>query len=267
MASTTSPITEVAVPPTPQSPTTATKITTKPATKRVSVPPPGYKFVKVYRDGKLITVRRRLSPEELAAVEAAKNGPSNSAANAKAREISESSPVLAATSGSPTVSSPVQASSTTSPVIKSNPVLVPTTSPTAKSVESESTPKSPETTQSSDVLQSPASPKSPEIEAALDEQDRRFRESRIKKFRVSMVNGLANIIAHTMPTMEIGEFHHGDEIVNHVDDPSDDDLEDDDDDEEVGAGTEHHNEKEVEDHGMFDAHLGLPSNFVLSIFS
>jgi hypothetical protein len=252
MASTTSTIPEAAVPTTPASPATATTTTTKPETKRVSVPPPGYKFVKVYRGGKLITVRRKLSPDELAATEAAKNGPSNSAASAKAGEISESSPTLVKTPKSPTVSSPAQASTPNSSVIDPRPVVAPTASPTAKSVQSESTPKSPDNKQSQDVPQSPGSLKSPEIEAALDEQNRRYRESRVKKFRVSMVNGLANIIAHTMPTIEIGEFHHGDEIVHHVDDPSDDELEDDDDDgddNDAGNLTEQHNEKNVEDHG------------------
>jgi hypothetical protein len=199
----------------PQAPAVSDPVAKKPAAKRVSVPPPGYKFVKVHRNGEIVTVKRKLTPEELAAAE-------------DAAKANAASPVASPVS-SPNPNSPAQIATPTSPIAKT-----PVSGPTAQSPTAD-TPKTVAVTtkavDSESTDQFPDSPLSPEAQAALDEQKTRNRMSRTKKFRHSMVSGLAHLVAVAVPTVEIGQIHDGDEVVDHVDDPSEDDLDDDDDDE------------------------------------
>jgi hypothetical protein len=200
----------------PQSPVVSSPVVKKPAPKRVSVPPPGYKFVKVRKDGVIKTVQRKLTPEELAAAEAA------AATKAAVSPVASPNPGASPKSKSDQVATP-KSPKVTSPVLGSSGQTPTTDTPkgvavTTRAVDPEST----------DTV--PDGPLSPEMQAALDEQKDRNRQSRSRKFRHSMVSGLAHLVAVAVPSIEIGNFHPDDEVVDHVDDPSDDDLDDEDDD-------------------------------------
>jgi hypothetical protein len=223
----------------PQSPITSTPTPAKKkrAVKRVSIPPPGYKFVKVSRNGEIVTVQRKLSPEELAVQTAATASTSNPGANSNANTTAKDSPAQADTPNIPKSSSSVPASTPQPPTVNAPTPASPSTPALAKNASNPDTITEPQNT-----------PETPDIQAALDEQLTRNRSSRLRKLRVSMVSGLANIVAHTIPSIEIGEFHHGDEIVDHVDDPSDDDLDDDDVDDDIHDQS-NEIDKGAKDHG------------------
>jgi hypothetical protein len=159
-----------------------------PATKS-SKPPPGYKFVKVRKPtGEIVTVKRKLSPEELAASQTAQPNEEKTKASPSSNEAAKAK----------------------SPV-----------SPTATTAAS-SPPKSP-LSDTTAVSANGRSPEEPASEEALREQAQRFREKRMSGFKNKLVRGLATVVGHAVPSVDIGEFHHGDEIIDHEDDPSDDD--------------------------------------------
>src|ERR1700753_1614977 len=71
----------------------------KDAAKRVSKAPPGYKFVKVRKqDGSVVTVKRKLSPEELAASQS--NSDETKTPQIVTKEITKSVPTSPTTSSS-----------------------------------------------------------------------------------------------------------------------------------------------------------------------
>jgi hypothetical protein len=184
--------------------------TKKPGTKKT--PPPGYKFVKVrYPDGSIRTVQRKKSPEELSADE-------SKAAAVNEAETTESS-------GSVTAISPTTAQAVTAPPTDEKKPDATTISP-GRTVAKE--PTSP--AKVSDA-RSPTSPVSPtdaaELEAALEAQTKRNAKKRTSRFRSQLIRGFASTIGAVVPTVELGELHHGDEVVDGVDTDSDYDMDDD----------------------------------------
>jgi hypothetical protein len=184
----------------------------KPKASKVSKPPPGYKFVKVRKStGEIVTVKRKLSPEELAASEAAQQ---NEAETTKA---------------SPTTNAPAKLKSSVSPTVPSTPAS-PLKSPLSDTTAVSATER---------PLEDPAV-ETPASEEALREQAQRFREKRRSGFRNKLVRGLATVVGHAVPSIGIGDMHDGDEIVDHDDDLSDDDVDDDDDDDGDNHGHDEH---------------------------
>jgi hypothetical protein len=177
----------------------------KPKASKVSKPPPGYKFVKVRKPtGEIVTVKRKLSPEELGASEAT---PQNEVETTKV---------------SPTTNVPAKAKSPVSPTVPSTPAS-PLRSPLSDTTAVSATERS---------LEDPAV-ETPTSEEALREQAQRFREKRRSGFKNKLIRGLATVVGHAVPSIGIGDMHDGDEIVDHDDDLSDDDVDDDDDDDDA----------------------------------
>jgi hypothetical protein len=197
----------------PESPAT-NPTSPKPAAKRVSKPPPGYKFVKVRKeDGSIVTVKRKLSPEELAASVGSDVKPKES----PKEDVVKSSP----TSPSLTVSSVPGPPTTKSP-----------TDTAAKSPTNTTAKSSTET--AVDAIPRGQSSPEPASKEALEEQTARFREKRRSRFKNSLIRGIGPLVGAALPTIDIGNWHNGDEVIDHEDDPSDDDLYDDDDDDNQG---------------------------------
>lgn len=224
-ASPTSPAVDITSSQTP--PDTSTAKTTKPVAKKVAVPPPGFKFVKVRKpDGTIVTVKRKLSPEEQAAQEATVNESSESS-------TSKTKPSQNETAKSPTAVSPTKTTVTSSQAS-------PTHSPTSPSTSTATATRS---VDNNDAQQAEQEAASGITQADLDEQAARFREKRMSRFKNGMIRGLANVVAHSLPSIDIGDWHHDDEEVDIGDSDSDIDMDDDD-----------HDDHDGTDHGHNDDH-------------
>jgi hypothetical protein len=182
---------------TPSSPQPTVTVTeTKPKTatkKRLSVPPPGFKFVKVRaKDGSIVTVKRKLTEEELATQKAAESVKDK----VEAEKIVEKSETV---------------------VDSKDPekIAVKTATETTREVVPEAT---------ADTTSVSATD--------LDEQKVRFREGRTRRIKDALTRGFFTVAGSAVPAVGIDVFREDDEIVDHEDDPSDleDELDDHDDD-------------------------------------
>ncbi len=74
-----------------------------------------------------------------------------------------------------------------------------------------------------------------------------------------MIRGLTNVVAHSFPTVDVGDWHHGDEEVDYGDDDSDFDPDDDDDDH---HGDDHHSDHHQEGNAHVTFQSGAAANAV-----
>jgi hypothetical protein len=141
------------------------------STEKVSIPPPGYQFLKVRKpNGTIVTVQRKITNQDV---------PTTSP------PLSPSAvPLPVSPPGSPTIGSPSQ--------------------------------------QYQDLASRPQSDYS-EHGVIGGEQSSPIQEKRRSKLRDSMIKGLGTVIG-PMTTVEIGDWHADDKIVNHEDDISDDEF-------------------------------------------
>jgi len=183
------------------------KVGTAQPKKRPAQPPPGFKFVKVRKDGKIVTVQRKLSPEELTAQLA-----SQSTVEAGKSSVPNSPNPVSLKVQSPASSLP------TSPALPNSPTF--SKSPTS--------PKSPVIPEEGEVTAEGKTISAADYHAALEEQTIRHREQRTSRFRNSIIRGFGTVIGTALPSVEIGDLHQGDTILDDGSDISD--LSDDDED-------------------------------------
>jgi hypothetical protein len=204
------------------SPTTSSPAK-KPVVKKQKVPPPGFKYVKVQRDGKLVTVQRRLTPEEIAAAEAKK----------------ESSDVSSPSAGK-------VASKDKKTTTKKSPDTT-TAAPSSPSPSKEPIASGPTAQKKDAAEESASSPVTPPSKAEIEEQAIANREKRTRRMKRSLYSGLIRVIGVAAP-IDIGTWHEDDQIVDDAD--SDDSWGDGDDDDDDNNDDGHDNNAEV--HGGND---------------
>ncbi|KAH8668384.1 hypothetical protein BX600DRAFT_434925 [Xylariales sp. PMI_506] len=225
--------------------------------------PPGYKVVKVRdTDGKIKTVLRPLSPEELAAQQASASSPAVSgspvppktAQPAKANEIkpattqvsplppkavalvvadptkntAKGSPAVASTkenTGSTTMSSPAKTGVSNTVITKNSAVA--------------SEPSKADTTPAADGI---------DLNDALEQQRLQRRDRGKRRFKDSLLRGLVTVVGHTVPSISIGDIEHGDQVISDDDDDySDDGYSDNDDAHDHHHHDDHHHHRDADD--------------------
>ena len=201
-----------------ETPAASTPKVQNPAPKSLTQPPPGFKFVKVRKpDGAIVTVKRKLSPEELEVATAATTATATAATVAVDERKNVGSKPDASLKGD--VTKPA------TPISPTSALPVSTTSPISSNGDSQQVVRS---------LEEPVS------QAALEAQTVQHREKRMSRFKGSLIRGFGTVLGAAVPGMDIGEWNDDDEAVDFDDDVSMDDADDDDDDDD-----EVHDEKAV----------------------
>jgi hypothetical protein len=177
-----------------------------PTPKKLRVPDPGHKFAKVRaKDGRIITVQRKISSEKIPPPEAAK-----ATTAAPIKKAGDIQPKLDASERGNGANSSIEST---------------------KDVEKESSNTSQEASKtvvaSITNIPSPAAESHPteptasiSYDEALEEQKVRFRKGRIRRFGRSLATGVATLIGSTMPSINLDFEREGDMEVDHEDDSS-----------------------------------------------
>jgi hypothetical protein len=165
--------------------------------KKIAVPPPGHKFVKVHdHEGNIRTVIRPLSVEELAAQAATKPTEPAKPATKKAAK-----PAAAVETVKTSTEKTEKDASDENHAAKNLTVK--------QTLDKEST--------AGAIADEASGP----TEEDLDAQKLRFREGRLKKLKTALSRGLFTVAGAALPGMDVDAFQDGDEFVDHEDDPSD----------------------------------------------
>ncbi|KAH8660203.1 hypothetical protein BX600DRAFT_438418 [Xylariales sp. PMI_506] len=239
------------------SPSRGASITPKPTAPKPQSkqPPPGYKVLRVRdKDGKIITVLRKLTPEELTAQSSAKQGIDASNGTASTTKAEYPAAVQACTkekadasnSGQPSDNSTV--SEKPQPPSKLLNAAEGSTNSKSRIAAQESAPE--RVTNSLDPTKTPKDvakcvPGSPHetpealaesthdenaLQAALEQQHKNRKNRAMGRFKTSIWQGFVRVTGSAIPTIDIGDIHHGDQVISDYDSDISEDHDDDDND-------------------------------------
>ncbi|KAH8653569.1 hypothetical protein BX600DRAFT_515834 [Xylariales sp. PMI_506] len=224
--------TTLPAPKSPAGPTTsvAEAMDSTPANPKVVKPqpkkiPPGYKVIKVRdNDGKIKTVLRPLSPEELAAQAS------------KAQQDSDTKPIPAS---NPHANLPSVKNVSPQHTNVANGAIKNVGSPPAEKLVA-----TPQKASATPVIEKTESTNPIEATTPFEPSEAAFRQPEIdrrnrgkQRFKASLFRGLATVVGHAVPSIEIGHIEAGDQVIS---DDDSDDYDDSDDDDDRHSGHESH---------------------------
>lgn len=218
-----------------------------------SNPPPGFKLVKVRKaDGSIVTVKRKVTAEELAAgTDVSDTAQSTSTANSSGtsfkivtvrrpegslvkvrRTVNAQDQHLSAAfhgenAGGLPKNTTAEAPSNR-PAQCQDAVKAPDPGEDSDHKEGEAAAPKPSDVNKVAHIQDLAIPVKPDsdqaaVQEALDEQKKSFRERKMRRFKKSLFRGVAAVAGASVRTLDIGDFMEGDEILSDDDWSVDDD--------------------------------------------